>query len=62
MTSIVSCLNVNRVTISKAKYFGIVTLKVLPTSYFPCNSLIKFTIPETKINRINTSLPLQVLQ
>ena len=46
MNSIVSCLNVNRVTISKAKYFGIVTSKVLSTSYFPYNSLTKFTIPK----------------
>ena len=34
----INCLNINRVTIYRAKCFGIVTLKVLPTSCFRYNS------------------------
>ena len=57
-------LNVNRVTIYRAKYLAIVTLKVLPTTCFCYNSdeiSSKFLIPKMKLNRINMTFPVQVL-
>ena len=40
---IISCLNINRITIYRAKCLGIVTLKVLPKTYFRYNSEEKGT-------------------
>ena len=54
----------NRVTIYRAKRLGIVVLKVLPTTYFHYNSeeiSLKFPIFKVKLNRIDISLPVQVL-
>ena len=60
----INYLNKNRVTIYRAKCLGIVTLKVLQTTYFRCNSeeiSSKFPIPNMKLNRIDMSFPVQAL-
>ena len=52
------------VTIGRAKYLGIMTLKDLPTSWSRYNSeekSQKFPIPKSKLNRVNASFPVQVL-
>ena len=54
----------NCVMICSAKYLGIMTLKVLPTSCSRYNSKEdseKFPILKMKLNRINASVPVQVL-
>ena len=56
---IVNCWYINRVTIYKAKYLGIVTLKVLPLRFFRYKlerKSIKFAIPKMKLNKIRVSL------
>ena len=60
----INCLNINRVTIYRAKCLGIVTLKVLQTICFRCNSeeiSSKLSIPNMKLNRIDMSFPVQAL-
>ena len=55
----------NRVTICRAKCLDIVILKVLPTSYFCYNSeekSTKFPNPKMKLNKIDISFPVQILQ
>ena len=55
---VINYLNKNRITIYRAKRFGIVTLKVIATScfrYYTEEESIKFLIPEMKLNRINTN-------
>ena len=59
-----NCLNMNRVAICRAKCIDIVTLKVLQTSCFRFNSEekgTKFPNPEMKLNKIDTSCPVQGL-
>ena len=51
-------------SVYRAKYLGIVTLKVLPTTCFSYNSgeiRSKFLIPQIKLDRIAMSFPVQVL-
>ena len=57
-------LNINRATICRAKYLDIATLNALPTSHFRYNSeekSAKFLNPKMKLNKIDTSFPVQVL-
>ena len=61
---VINYLNINRVTIYRAKHLGIVVLKVLPTTYFHYNSeeiSLKLPIFKMKLNRIDIRLPVQVL-
>ena len=61
---VINCSNMSRVKIFRAKCLGIVTLKVLPTScsrYNSENKSSKFLFQKVKLNRINTSVPVQVL-
>ena len=54
----------NRVTIYRAKYIDIMTLKVLPTScfrYISEDKTTKFPNPKKKLNKIDTSLSVQIL-
>ena len=54
----------NRVTICRPNGLDIVTLKIFPASCFHYNSeekSKKFPNPKMKLNKIDTSFPVQVL-
>ena len=62
LTFVINCLKSNRVTICRAKCYGIVTLKVLPASGFLYTLEGKRTknrIPKMKLNRNDTSFSMQ---
>ena len=62
---VITCRNINRVTIYGAKYLGMATLKVLPTTCFRYNSeeiSLRFPIPMMKLKKIDMSFTVQVLQ
>ena len=60
---VMSSLNINRVTIYTAKCLGKVTLKVLLTICYRCNSeeSTKFPNLKIKLNKISADFPVQIL-
>ena len=61
---VINCLNMNRVTICRAHCLDIMTLKIFLASCFHYNSeekSKKLPNPKMKLNKIDTSFPVQVL-